>query len=427
MALYLKNGTFINWRTFEFSKANLLVEEGDSGKIYILPASSKIPEGSSIIDCSGMYVTKAFANGHHHVYSALAKGMPAPEKNPVNFVEILKYVWWKLDRCLDSEMIRISALVTAIECAKNGVTFVIDHHSSPNFIKGSLELIAQAFDEVGIAHLLSYELSDRDGSAKTNQALEETESYLNDWQGLVGLHASFTLSDKTFTRAISLAEKHNTGIHIHVAEDTYDQKHCEEKYRKTVVERIDSFGGLNSPKSILVHCLHLNDTERKTIKNSGVWVAQNTESNLNNGVGFFNSIGLGENIMLGTDGMHSDMLRAAKASYFTGLNFDKIDLKGIYQRFRNMQRYLLQNNFKGNAENNLVVLDYKPTTEFNAENFLGHFIFGLESKHVRHVISGGKLIVKDQKVTRVDEDEILKTSRELSVRLWNKLNIVEPE
>ena len=107
-----------------------------------------------------------------------------------------------------------------------------------------------------------------------------------------------------------------------------------------------------------------------------------------------------------------------------GLNFDKIDLKGIYQRFRNTQRYLLQNNFNGNAENNLVVLDYKPSTEFNAENFLGHFIFGLESKHVRHVISGGKLIVKDKKVTGVDEDAIMKTSRELSVRLWNKLNIV---
>ncbi len=423
MALYLKNGTFINWRTFEFSKASLLVEEGDSGKIYILPADSKIPTGGNIIDCTGMYITKAFANGHHHVYSALAKGMPAPEKNPVDFVEILKYGWWKIDRCLDAEMIRMSALITAIECAKNGVTFVIDHHSSPLFINGSLELIAQAFDEVGVAHLLCYEISDRDGSAKTRQALEETDSFLKYRQGLVGMHASFTLGDKTFSKAISLAEKHNTGIHIHVAEDVFDQKHCKEEYRKNVVERIASFGGLNNPKSILVHCLHLNDTERKTIKNSGVWVAQNTESNLNNGVGFFNSVGLGENIMLGTDGMHSDMLRAAKASYFSGLNFDKIDLKGIYQRFRNTQRYLLQNNFNGNAENNLVVLDYKPTTEFNAENFLSHFIFGLESKHVRHVISGGKLIVKDHKVTGVDEEAILKTSRELSLRLWNKFKI----
>jgi cytosine/adenosine deaminase-related metal-dependent hydrolase len=421
MPLCLKNATFINWITFEFTTANIMVEEGVSGKLFILPFNSKIPEGNTVIDCTGMYVTKAFANGHHHVYSALAKGMPAPKKNPVNFAEILQYIWWKLDKCLDENMIRMSALITAMECAKNGVTFVIDHHSSPEAIGGSLEIIAKVFDDVGVSHLLCYEISDRDGSQKTNQALEETDNYLHNHQGLVGLHASFTIGDTAFKEAIQLAEKHKTGIHIHVAEDAFDQKHCEEHYRKNVIERIASFGGLTNTKSILVHCLHLADGERKAIKNSGVWVAQNTESNLNNRVGFFNSVGLGENIMLGTDGMHSDMLRSAKASYFTGLNFDKIDLPGIYNRFRNAQRYLLQNNFVGNAENNLVVLDYKPQTDFNAGNFLGHFIYGLESKHIRHVISNGKLIVKDRKVLTFDEESIIKESKELSIKLWGKM------
>jgi cytosine/adenosine deaminase-related metal-dependent hydrolase len=421
MSLYLKNTTFINWKTFEFTKANIMVEVGDTGKLIILPVSYKIPEGNKIIDCTGMYVTKAFANGHHHVYSALATGMPAPKMNPVNFIEILQNIWWKLDKCLDKEMIRLSALIAAMECAKNGVTFIIDHHSSPEAINGSLEIIAKAFEEVGISHLLCYEISDRDGPQKTNQALEETDSYLQNRQGLVGLHASFTIGDSTFKKAIQLAEKYRTGIHIHVAEDDYDQKHCEEHYRKNVIERIANFGGLNSAKSILVHCLHLTDTERKVIKNSGVWVAQNTESNLNNRVGFFNSIGLGENVMLGTDGMHSNMLRAARASYFTGLNFDKIDLQGIYLRFRNAQRYLLQNSFDGNGENSLVALDYKPQTAFNAENFLSHFIYGIESRHIQHVISNGQLIVHDRKLARVDENEIYKISTKLSQKLWNKM------
>lgn len=421
MSLCLKNATFINWKTFEFTKANILVEEGDNGRLIILPVSSKIPENNTVLDCTGMLVTKSFANGHHHVYSALAKGMPAPAQNPANFVEILKYIWWKLDQSLDLEMIRISALVTAIECAKNGVTFVIDHHASPNAITGSLEAIAKAFDQVGISHLLCYEISDRDGAAKSILALEETDSYLNDHQGLVGLHASFTVGDKTFARAIALAEKHNTGIHIHVAEDDFDQKHAEKEYNQSVIKRIDSFGGLNSSKSILVHCLHLADTERKAIRNSGVWIAQNTESNLNNQVGFFNSVGLGNNIMLGTDGMHSDMLRAAKASYFSGVNYDKIDIPGIYFRFRNTQRYLLQNNFMGNADNNLVVLDYNPPTKFQPDNFLSHFIYGIESKHIQHVISNGKLIVRNQKMQTIDEDSVLIESRKLSTILWKKM------
>jgi cytosine/adenosine deaminase-related metal-dependent hydrolase len=422
MTTYLKNTTFINWDTFEFIKANIKVEEGAGGKIFILPVNSKLPEDSAIIDCDGKYVTKAFANGHHHTYSALAKGMPAPNKNPENFAEILKYIWWKLDKCLDYEMIRISALITAMECAKNGVTFVIDHHSSPGAISGSLETIACAFDDVGISHLLCYEISDRDGAANAEQALEESSNYLQHRQGLVGLHASFTVGDGTFRKAVDLADTHKTGIHIHVAEDKYDQEHCNQHFQKSVIERIKLMGGLTNPKTILVHCLHLNDTERRTIDASGAWVAQNTESNLNNKVGFFNSVGLGDKIMLGTDGMHCDMLRAAKASYFTGLNFDKVDLPGIYNRFRNVQRYIIQNNFGGNGENNLVVLDYNPQTEFSTANFLSHFIYGIESKHIQHVISNGRLIVKDRKMTMLDEYAITKVSKDLSKNLWKKMS-----
>jgi cytosine/adenosine deaminase-related metal-dependent hydrolase len=421
MSLYLKNAIFINWKTFEFSQTNILVDEYVNGKVNLLPSDIPIPAGSKIIDCSGKYVTKAFANGHHHVYSVLGRGMPPPKKTPENFLEILKNIWWKLDKNLNQEMIRISALITAMDCAKNGVTFVIDHHSSPGAISMSLETIAKAFDDVGISHLLCYEISDRDGKEKAEQGLEETENYLQKRQGLVGLHASFTVGNSTFRKAVGLTEKYNTGIHLHIAEDKYDQEFCNENYNKNVIERIKILGGLNSSKTILAHCLHLNDTERNAIGSSGAWVVQNAESNMNNQVGFFNSVGLGENIMLGTDGMHSDMLRSAKAAYFTGLNFDKIDLACIYKRFRNTQQYIIQNGFSGDAENNLVVLDYQPPTAFDGSNFLGHFIYGLESKHIQHVISNGKIIVQDRKIANLDEEIIVKTSIELSRKLWDKM------
>jgi hypothetical protein len=125
--------------------------------------------------------------------------------------------------------------------------------------------------------------------------------------------------------------------------------------------------------------------------------------------------------MLGTDGMHSDLLRSAKASYFSGVNYDKIDIPGIYNRFRNTQQYLLQNNFIGNADNNLVVLDYNPPTQFQPDNFLGHFIYGIESKHIQHVISNGKLIVRNRKIQTIDEDSVLIESRNLSSILWKKM------
>jgi len=420
MSILLTNGTYIHPETLEFTTSHILVEEGVNGKISFLkdiPHDNNFP----IIDCTGKYITQSFVCGHHHVYSALSRGMGAPKKNPENFNEILEYVWWTLDKCLDAEMIEASALYTAMASIKSGVTFVIDHHASPFAIGGSLDIIATAFEKVGASHLLCYEISDRDGTEKALEGLMETAEYLEDNQGLVGLHASFTVSDDTLQKAVRLSKHYDTGIHIHVAEALSDQQHCMENYGMRVIERLQKFEALKSSKTILGHCLHLSENEKKIIGKSPVWVVQNTESNLNNKVGFFNAEGLGNNIMMGTDGMHSDMLRSAKAAFFVGQNFDTIGYDSVYSRFRNADRYIRKNGFEGHGPNNLVVLDYDTPTPFNFGNFLGHFVFGLESRHVCHVLSLGRLVVENRKILTVDEEKILANARIQAERLWTRM------
>jgi len=420
MSILLKNAVFIDWETLKFSSTDILVQDGENEGLVFTDDSQDI-KADKILDCSGKFVTKSFAIGHHHIYSALSRGMPAPTQSPENFYEILKYIWWNLDKALDKAMIEASALSTAIACAKSGSTFVIDHHASPNYIKGSLEIIAEAFDKVGINHLLCYEITDRDGMDKANQGLIETENYLQKHQGLVGLHASFTVGDETFIKSIDLMNRFDSGIHIHVAEDPYDQNHSIENFNKRVVRRLADFGVLDSSKTILGHCLHIDEDERKLIKDGKAYVVQNVESNLNNNVGYFNSSGLGENIFLGTDGMHSDMIRSMQAAYFVGQGFDNINFSTAYQRLRNVHRYLKTNEFQGDGDNNLIVIDYDSPTEMNENNFLGHLVFGLRERHIQHVISGGKLIVEDGKIKTVDENEILKFSIEQAKKLWVKL------
>jgi len=424
--IYLKNATFIDWQSLDFKETNILVDEGENGKIKLLDnlAFEKLEPIKDLktIDCKGKLVTKSFALGHHHVYSALAKGMNAPKKIPTNFYEILEYVWWTLDKALDKDMIEASALATAIACAKAGSTFAIDHHASPNFINGSLEIIAKAFDKVGVSHLLCYEITDRDGMKKAEQGIAESENYLKNRQALVGLHASFTVGNDSMKKATDLMNKYNSGFHIHVAEDLYDQKHSVENYGKRVVERLNDYGVLNSSKTILGHCLHIDENERKLIKDSKVYVVQNTESNLNNNVGYFNAENLSNRIMFGTDGMHSDMLRSAQNAFFVGQGFDNIDYMSVYERFRMSHNYLAQNNFAGDGENNLVVLDYKTATPISKNNFLGHFVFGLNSSQVSQVISNGKLIVDNGIVTTVNEEDIMKFSQEQAVKLWAEMS-----
>ena len=142
---------------------------------------------------------------------------------------------------------------------------------------------------------------------------------------------------------------------------------------------------------------------------------------MNNNVGYFNGAGLGDNLMFGTDGMHSDMLRSAQQAFFVGQGFDNIDYPSVYERFRKVHKYLGDNNFKGDGENNLVVLDYQSPTPITNDNFLGHFVFGFNASQVQHVISNGKLIVKNWVVKTVNEAEIMKASHIQAERLWAEM------
>jgi cytosine/adenosine deaminase-related metal-dependent hydrolase len=425
MTLYLKDATFIDWQSFEINHANLAVESGQNGTVSLcstLPGAATLTAEDRIIDCKGKFVTKSFACGHHHIYSTLARGMPAPRTIPTNFPEILEYVWWNIDKRLDLEMIEASALASAIYCAKSGVTFVIDHHASPFAIDGSLETIAKAFDRVGISHMLCYEMSDRDGTEVREQGLAETDAFLASGRaGHVGLHASFTVGEKLLADSIVLAKKHQTGLHIHVAEDKADQVHSEANFGKRVVERLSDAGALELNKSIFGHCIHLSPNELQLLQNSGVWVVQNVESNQNNNVGVAGYGDLASQMMLGTDGMHCDMLRSAKAVFLTGQATEGIGFDTIYDRFRNVHKYIQSAGAPGDADNNLVILDYDPPTDLTQDNFLGHFVYGIDARHVESVISKGQLLVEDRKITTVDEKEVLTQAKAMGRKLWKSL------
>lgn len=420
--LLLKNATFIDWQTLQFKQSDIVVSSNKNSNIELVENFDINNTVQEVIDCTGKYVTKSFGCAHHQSYIAMATGIPGVSNVSGNIYDDLRNIWWKYDKTLSLEAIKLCAYATAIACAKNGVTMIIDHHSSPNAIAGSLQTIADAFNEVGVGHLLCYEISDRDGVNIAKQALIETENYLQNNEGLVGLHASFTLTNQTLEKAAKLAYKYNTGIHVNVAEDIYDQEHCFDIHNKRVIERFYDMGILDLSKTILAHCLYLTDQERDIIRNSGVYVVQNTESNLNNSTGNFNSCGIGNNIMLGTGGLHSNMLRAAKATFFNGQLNDTIDFEEIYKRFRNIHNYFSNNNFKQNSENNLVVFDYQPHTHFDQENFLSHFLYGFDASNIQHVIANGKLIMKNRVITTVNEQEIKEQSKAVSKNIWKQMH-----
>src|SRR4051812_5416778 len=176
------------------------------------------------LDLGGALVTPGFVNAHTHLYGALARGMPGPAVHPRTFREILERVWWRLDRALDEETVALSGVVGAIEAALAGTTVLIDHHSSPSFIRGSLTTLRRAIELVGLRSVLCYEVTDRNGPEGRDQGIEENVTFQHHHQtaltrGMIGGHASFTLSDDTLERLAGAVRDTGSSLHVHVAED----------------------------------------------------------------------------------------------------------------------------------------------------------------------------------------------------------------
>lgn len=423
--LYLHDATYLDSDTFAVTRGDIAVEEGPFGGIVqgaaIPPVAERAP-GDRVIHCRGRLVTRSLACGHHHIYSALSRGMPPAPKTPSSFVELLELVWWRLDKCLDGDMIAASALAAGLHMAKNGVTFCIDHHASPHAVEGSLETIAAAFDHIGIGHLLCYETSCRDGQNIAEQGLQEHDAFLSaGGKGHVGLHASFTVSDEVLHAAVELARKHRTGIHIHVAEARSDQEHCLATYGKTVVQRLKDAGALELPQTILGHCVHVSEEDKRILAESPCWIVQNVESNMNNNVGLA-GYSYHPRVMIGTDGMHSDMIRSAQATYFSGIGVEGQDCAGAYARLRNVHRHTALHHVPGDTGNNLMILNYDTPTPLAQQNALGHIFYGWHAGHVDTVIAQGKVIVEGGRLVSCDETDILAFANEQARRLWDRLS-----
>jgi cytosine/adenosine deaminase-related metal-dependent hydrolase len=251
-------------------------------------------------------LTPGLVCAHHHLYSALARGMPAPPQQPTNFTEILEQVWWRLDAALDLEMIRWSAMLGGLEALECGTTAVVDHHESPNAIEGSLTVIADACAEVGVRVVCAYGVTDRHGADGAKRGLAENDRFLAEGgRGLVGVHAAFTCSDETLEAAAGLAADQGVGVHIHVAEGPVD------------ADAGDRLAGLARDDWLLVHCVHLDRELPGTI-------AHNPRSNMNNGVGYARPTERPNRVVLGTDGIGADMLEEFRLAYVRLREFDTL-------------------------------------------------------------------------------------------------------
>src|SRR3954469_7004330 len=234
MPTFFRDALLIQLDPPRVESGNLRVADGNIVGVGTAVVASP---GDEIVDCGGAVLMPGLVNGHTHLYSALAAGMPAPPRAPRNFHEILKFIWWRLDRAHTVESVEMSGLVGALAAVRCGTTTLIDHHASPNAIDGSLSVLENGMAEVGCRSVLCYEVTDRNQANEAMAGLAENERYIRECQrradgrfaGMVGAHASFTLQEESLQGCVELAQHLDVGVHIHTAEDPVDERITRER------------------------------------------------------------------------------------------------------------------------------------------------------------------------------------------------------
>jgi cytosine/adenosine deaminase-related metal-dependent hydrolase len=329
----------------------------------------------------------------------------------------------------------MSGRIGALDAVRCGTTTLIDHHASPDCIVNSLDFLEHGVADAGLRAVLCYETTDRNGRPGREAGLEENRRYLTkrtgapsqQFAGMVGAHASFTLQDDTLDALAATAERFSTGIHIHVGEDPADEADCRTKYRQALLDRLAAHG-LLTPDAVFAHGTHLDATAIARLGDVGATLAHNPRSNMNNGVGYTPVGQFRCPVMLGTDGIGSDMFTEAKVAWFkncdahAGLNPNRIlEMLATSARRASAALGVTLGALNEGAAADIVVTDYRPAAELRGDNLAGHFIFSMGPQHVTHVMINGRWVLQDHRIVTCDEAAVRREARRITEALWRRL------
>lgn len=444
------NGKLITWGTENRiidEDIGLLIQDGRIKKIA--PQADLIREypDETQLDADGQYVMPGNICAHTHFYGAFSRGLSIPGDPPANFTQILEKLWWQLDKALDEDGVRYSALVCLVDAIKHGTTTLIDHHASPNAIDGSLDVIAQAVNQAGLRASLCYEVTDRDGPAKAEAGLQENLRFIQRIQqrnpvdanlrAHFGLHASLTLSDETLTRAVSLCPE-GVGFHIHAAEGIADQEDSLEKSGLRVVHRLDQLGILR-PESILAHGVYLDESEMDRLVETRTWLTHQPRSNMNNAVGVApveKMLEKGVRLGLGNDGFSNTMWLEWKEAYLLhkiaqrdpqrmgGYTITRMAVDNNAALVSELFDGVLVGEISEGAAADLIFVDYHPFTPMTPGNLPWHILFGFHESMVTGTIVAGKPLMYQRELLTLDESQIAAEALQVSKKTWERFETI---
>lgn len=386
-------------------------------------STNEITESDSTaktIDAHGKILMPGLINMHAHCADSLFRGLV--ENLPLE--EWLQTVWKAQAIILKpAENCRLGAQLGIAELLLGGTTTVMDNYWRP-------EETFSAAKEMGIRMAtggIFFDLDGMDGkSPDTREALANKlfEDFGDDEELFVGTmpHGTYTVGPDNLKIAVDVTKKHDGFFSIHAAETHVEQQTIEERYQTSVIRLLDKVGGL-SPRTVLAHCVHLDDEEIELIATSGTHVAHNPLSNLKLASGFApvtKMLDKDINVTLGTDGAISgndmDMWLAMKlaATIHKAANDNPSAIsphQALHMATLNGAKALGAIDMLGSIEvgkrADFILVDISVPHAMPMFNPINHLVFSASKNDVSDVFVSGRHVVQNSQLTTIDVDQML--------------------
>ena len=431
-----------------FRNVNIYIENG-----IIKYIGKDVYEAEEVIDAKDMYVYPGLVNSHHHLFQTFTRNLPKVQNMELfDWLTTLYEIW----KGVVSESVRYSSLVGMGELMKYGCTTCFDHHYL--FPKNAEEtLIDEQFNsakELGIrfhASRGSMDLSKKDGGLPPDSVVQKMDRVLCDSERVIKKYhdanefsmrqvalapcAPFNVTAELMKESAALARKYNVRLHTHLAETRDEEKYTLERFNMRPLEYMDTLNWVGNDVWY-AHGIHFNTDELKVLAKTQTGVAHCPISNMKLSSGIARipeMISLNVPVGLAVDGSASNdgsnLLEELRICYLlhrsnwsnkapTGYDILKLATKGSAKV---LGRKDLGELSVGKAADLFMINSNRIEfigAEYDPKSILG--TVGLKSP-VDYTIIAGKVVVKNGKLTTIDEEKIVFEARKAVDNLFSKI------
>ena len=380
---------------------------------------------AEVINANGEILAPGLINTHCHAANSLFRGIA--EGLPLE--AWLDRVWRAEHAVLSEETTVLGASFGLAENLLCGVTTVMDMYWYP-------EAVVRAAAAVGVRITTGPHLFEQKGmdKARPEDRMDMAHAFFaahGDDPHLIPTvmaHGAYTVGTDMMRDGLALATEKGALFCTHAAETRAEQATIQERYGTSVIRYLDSLGVL-TPRTVLAHCVHVDDHERRLLADNGVTVSHNPASNLKIGAGIApvpELIAMGVRVALGTDGPISgndlDMWKAVRyaaiihngrlespTAILPRQAFEMATIKGAQALGMGDELGSLEPGKRAD----FILLRTDDVHSAPLFDPLDHLVYAAAKSDVTDVFVSGERVVKDGRLTRADLSAIMADVRAL--------------